>query len=185
MFPDEASGFLNTGPFAEEIPNLDYELFAVHKVISADSKKVEFIEFPLDRESAGTNNLLMLALSLLEHFEKGTVMIIDEFERSLHPHIVKKLIQLFHDPELNINNAQLIFSTHAANLLDNNLFRRDQVWFTERDESGVTDLFSLSQIEGIRKDIPYDKWYLSGRFGATPIVNEPDINFDNEVQTRK
>jgi len=109
------------------------------------------------------------------------VMIIDEFEKSLHPLIVHKLIQLFHDPELNINNAQLIFSTHAINLLDNELFRRDQIWFTEKDEVGETTLYALSQIEGVRKGIPYDKWYLSGRFGATPIVSEPDLNFDDEV----
>ncbi len=164
---------------------LEYEIVSLHKIQNDKVNHKELVEFSLERESAGTKNLFTLALFLLEHFRKGTVMIIDEFEKSLHPHIVCKLVQMFHDPELNINNAQLIFSTHAVNLLDSELFRRDQVWFTEKDEFGVTDLYSLSQVEGIRKDVPYDKWYLSGRFGATPIVNDPGINFNNEVQERK
>jgi len=177
MVPDEAIDIFNSALFSEEIPELEHELFVVHKIISEDSGKVEYREFPLEMESAGTKNLMTMAVTLLEHFEKGTIMIIDEFERSLHSHIVTKLIQFFNDPDLNINHAQLIFSTHAVNLLDNNLFRRDQVWFTEKDENGATDLYSLSQVEGIRKDVPYDKWYLSGRFGATPVVNEPNLDF--------
>lgn len=181
LIPKEASEFLNAEPSATEIPELDSELFIVHKFKPPDSDKFEYREFPLDRESAGTKNLLSIAFNLLEHFEMGTTMIIDEFEKSLHPHIVKKLIHLFHDPEVNVNHAQLICSTHAVSLLSNELFRRDQIWFTEKDEMAATQLYSLSQIEGVRKDIPYDKWYLSGRFGATPIVYESDINFGDEI----
>ncbi len=181
LLPDEATELLNAEPFETEIPELDSELFIVHKFKSPDTDKPEYREFPLDRESSGTKNLLSIAFKLLEHFEMGTTMIIDEFERSLHPHIVEKLIRLFHDSEINVNNAQLICSTHAVSLLSNELFRRDQIWFTEKDERSATQLFSLSQIEGVRKDIPYDKWYLSGRFGATPIVYESDIDFGDEI----
>lgn len=180
LLPEDASEILNPAKFLE-LPKLEYELVSIHKVFNEESKEEEFIEFPLERESSGTKNLLLLASILIGSFNDGTVMIIDEFEKSLHPQIVRKLIQLFHDSEININNAQLIFSTHAISLLDNELFRRDQIWFTEKDEYGVTDLYALSQIEGVRKDIPYDKWYQSGRFGATPIISEPDLNFDNEI----
>jgi len=181
MIPEEATEFYSSTFMAEEIPDLDFELFAIHKGYSKDSEKPVFKEFPIEKESGGTKNLLTIAFNLLDHFKKGSVMIIDEFERSLHPHIVTKLVQLFQDHELNVNHAQLIFSTHAINLLDNELFRRDQVWFTEKDENGVTDLYALSQVEGVRKDTPYDKWYLSGRFGATPVLNEPDLNIADEV----
>jgi len=180
LFPEEASEIINFSGF-KDFPKLEYELVSMHKVFNEETGKEELIEFPLERESSGTKNLLLLALALLDSFKNGTVMIIDEFEKSLHPQIVRKLIQLFHDPEVNINNAQLIFSTHAVSLLDNELFRRDQIWFTEKDEHGVTDLYALSQIDGVRKEIPYDKWYQSGRFGATPIISEPDLNFGNEI----
>ncbi len=166
----------------KDAPNLESELVTLHEIHDPITKKSKFIEFSLEQESSGTRNLFMLALFLLDHFRKGTPMIIDEFEKSLHPHIVEKLIRLFHDPEVNVKNAQLIFSTHASSLLSNELFRRDQIWFTEKDKNGATELFSLSQVEGVRKDVPYDKWYLSGRFGATPILYEPDLNFEDDLQ---
>ena len=177
MFPNKYSDYLDAGLFPKFFPNLNYELFAVHKVYNKNSKKTELIDFPLERESAGTKNLFTVALNILESFKKGAVMIVDEFEKNLHPHIVKRLIKLFHDPEINTNNAQLIFTTHAINLLDNDLFRRDQIWFTDKNEHGETDLYSLSEFKGIRKDMPLDKWYLNGRFGATPILSDPDIKF--------
>jgi len=177
MFPNEYSNYVDTKNFPKDFPDLDYELVTVHKVYNKNSKKTELIDFSLERESAGTKNLFTIALSILENFENGLVMIVDEFEKSIHPHTVLKLIKLFHDPELNTNNAQLIFSTHAINLLENNLFRRDQIWFTDKNEYGVSDLYSLAQFEGIRKGMPLDKWYLSGRFGATPILSDPDIKF--------
>lgn len=180
LFPEEASELINFSYF-NDYPKLEYELVSIHKVHNEENGEEEFMEFSLERESAGTKNLFLLSFALLDSFKNGTVLIIDEFEKSLHPQIVRKLIRLFHDPEVNVNNAQLIFSTHAVSLLDNELFRRDQIWFTEKDEAGVTDLYSLSQIEGVRREIPYDKWYQSGRFGATPIISEPDINYYNEI----
>jgi len=181
MLPKGASSILSSPQFTTDLPKLENELVSIHKVYNEELNEEELIEFPLERESSGTKNMLSLAFLLLNNFEGGTVMIIDEFEKSLHPQIVRKLIQLFHDPEININNAQLIFSTHAISLLDNELFRRDQIWFTEKNEYSATDLSALSQIEGVRKDAPYDKWYQSGRFGATPITSEPDLNFHNEL----
>ena len=149
------------------------------------TKTIDIKEFALEKESSGTRILFILSYYLLEAFEKGRVMIIDEFEKSLHPQIVRILIQMFNNADINKNNAQLIFTTHNVSLLSNELFRRDQIWFTEKDDSGNTELYALSQIDGVRKDIPYDKWYMSGRFGATPEVQEPIIKYGNAIPKGK
>ena len=182
MFPPEVDVMLNHEFIKENVPELHYEIVAVHKMYDNKTKTNELKEFALDKESSGTRNLFILSYYLLEAFEKGSVMIIDEFEKSLHPQIVRVLIQMFNNTDVNKNNAQLIFTTHDVSLLSNELFRRDQIWFTEKDDSGNTQLYALSQIEGIRNNIPYDKWYLSGRFGATPILQEPLIKLGNAVQ---
>lgn len=161
---------------------LDFELFLRHRVYTLEGE-ISY-DFEIERESSGTKNLLILALSLLEVFERGAVLIVDEFEKSLHPQIVRKLIEMFHDDDVNINHAQLVFSTHDISLLDNRLFRRDQIWFTEKNESGSTVFYSMSQYEGVRKDTPYDKWYLSGRFGATPVINESQLKYGNVKEKR-
>ena len=108
-------------------------------------------------------------------------MIIDEFEKNLHPIITKFLIKLFHNTNVNNNKSQLIFATHDISQLDNDTFRRDQIWFTEKNEFGATELISLSDIKGVRDTVPYDKWYESGRLGGTPIINELDFILENEA----
>lgn len=182
--PTDGMDMINQEFVSTTFPKFKYEIVTMHSVYDTESKTTENREFSIDMESSGTKNLLMLAFTLLETFEKGSVIIIDEFEKSLHPQIAKTLIQLFNNKDINKNNAQLIFTTHDVSFLNNELFRRDQIWFTEKDEFGKTELYALSQIDGIRKDIPYDKWYLSGRFGATPIVNEILIQYENAVQKR-
>lgn len=88
---------------------------------------------------------------------------IDEFERSLHPLICSYLIQLFHDPKINSRGAQLVLATHDTNLLSSNEFRRDQIWIVEKDKTGASELYSLSDVTGILKGAPYEKWHLSRR----------------------
>jgi AAA15 family ATPase/GTPase len=117
----------------------------------------------------------------LDALDHGRVLVVDEFEKNLHPSITQFLIQLFHNPVVNPNNAQLIFATHDITQLSNDHFRRDQVWFTEKNEFGATSLFRCSDIQGIRLGTPLDKWYASGRFGATPIID--DVDFLIEMQT--
>jgi AAA15 family ATPase/GTPase len=100
----------------------------------------------------------------------GYVLFIDELESSLHPHLTRFLVNLFHNPEQNKNNAQLVFTAHDTNLLD--LLRRDQVWFTERNPgTGSTDLYSLLEFSP-RKDQNIQKGYLAGRYGAVPFLGE-------------
>jgi AAA15 family ATPase/GTPase len=115
----------------------------------------------------------------------GRVIIIDEFERSLHQHISKFIISLFNNKEINTKGAQLMVATHDTELIskDNNL-RRDQVWFVEKDENGISDLYALTDIEGIRKDVPFDKWYLTSRLGGVPNLKifNFKMGFQHETQ---
>ena len=93
----------------------------------------------------------------------------DEFETSIHPLLLKKIVTMFLDDEINRNGAQLIFATHSTSLLDRDLFRRDQIWFTEKKGDGSTDLYSLADFD-VRKDANFEKGYLQGRYGAIPYL---------------
>lgn len=137
--------------------------------------------FDVQEESSGTQSLFVIGGIIIEALETGSVLIVDEFEKSLHPIITQFLIQLFHNPLVNKRNAQLIFATHDVTQLSNDNFRRDQVWFTEKNEYGATNLFRCSDITGLRLGAPLDKWYATGRLGATPIIN--DVDFLIEMQS--
>lgn len=156
-----------------------YKIRTQHKLFE-NSNAVGVEYFDKEEESRGTQNLFVLAGIIIDVLEDGSVLIVDKFEKNLHPHITRYLIQLFYNPIINKHNAQLIFATHDITQLDNEIFRRDQIWFTEKDEFGKTFIYSLSDIKGIRSTIPYDKWYNSGQLGATPIINELEMLFDNE-----
>jgi len=128
--------------------------------------------FEVENESAGTKNLFALGGIIIEALELGHVLVIDELEKNLHPDITTFLIKLFHRSDINRNNAQLIFATHDVTQLSHDIFRRDQVWFVEKDECGSSTMFRCSDIEGVRTDTPLDKWYSAGRLGATPVIRD-------------
>ena len=124
----------------------------------------------LEEESIGTQKLFAIMCPIIDIILKGKVFICDEIETSLHPNIVTEIIKLF----LNQSTprfSQIIFTTHDENLLDLDLLRRDQIWFTELDKQNVTDLYSLSELKNIRKDENVAKGYLLGKYGAVPIKN--------------
>ena len=105
---------------------------------------------------------------------------IDELNARLHPLLVRNFIITFLNPEINVNHAQLIFTTHEAWLLANNLLRRDEIWFTEKDSDGATTLYSLADFvdeDGvkIRKDESFEKNYLLGKYGAIPELKSFDM----------
>jgi AAA15 family ATPase/GTPase len=158
-----------------------YNIRTVHKIFD-NGVEAGTILFDKDDESLGTRNLFSIAGIILDALEMGSILVVDEFDNNLHPHITKALINLFLNPKINKRKAQLIFATHDLSQLDNEVFRRDQIWFTEKDKYGGTSIFSLSDIKGVRNTIPYDKWYSSGRFGAIPIINELELYFDEEEQ---
>lgn len=127
--------------------------------------------FSLGDESMGTRNLLFLTGPILDILEKGLTLVIDELDTSLHPHLVRRLVELFHNPKLNTRGAQLIFTTHDTSLQDLDLFRRDQIWFVEKDLDQASRLYPLSDFSP-RKHEALQRSYLIGRYGALPFFSD-------------
>lgn len=128
-----------------------------------------------EQESAGTNKIIDLSGPLFEALITGGLLIVDELDAKLHPLLTKQLVMLFNNPETNPRNAQLVFATHDTNLLSTEIFRRDQIWFTEKDKMEQTDLYSLVEFkfpDGTipRKDSNLEKNYIRGRYGAIPFI---------------
>ena len=126
--------------------------------------------FELAEESSGTRNLLFIAGPVLGILNKGLTLVIDEFDTSLHTLLVRELVRLFHDPVANACSAQLIFTTHDTSLLDTpDLFRRDQIWFVEKDLNQASSLVALSEFSP-RKNEALERGYLMGRYGGVPLL---------------
>ena len=159
-------------------PNLKYDILTEHAHFDLTGKERGVATCSLESESKGTQKLFVLGGLLLQALMQGGVMVIDEFERSLHPLICSYLIQLFHDPKINTKGAQLVLATHDTNLLSSNDFRRDQIWVVEKDKTGASELYSLSDVAGILKGAPYEKWYLSGRLGGIPGIQRLDFELN-------
>lgn len=152
-----------------------------HKVITKHSLEMEdgtVVEqcFGMGEESLGTELLLYFGPLLKDTFSKGKVMMIDEIDRSLHPYIVKHIIQLFQNKKYNKKGAQLIATTHDTSQMTLKQFRRDQIFFTEiNPKTASTDLYSLDDFElPVRKTDNIEKGYLQGRYGAIPYV-QPEV----------
>jgi len=125
----------------------------------------------LEKESDGTNKYLSLMSGILRALEEGRVLLIDEFEASLHPLLVRHIVELFQDPERNTGGGQLVFVSHNTTLLDLDLLERCQIGFVEKDpDSGATDLYTLDDIKGVRNNENISKGYLQGRYGAIPFM---------------
>lgn len=142
----------------------------VHQKYDADGKQTDIEIFDIEKhESEGTNKLFALAGLLLDTLRTGKILFIDELDARLHPLITRELICLFNSNETNPHNAQLIFTTHDTNLLSSKAFRRDQIWFTEKDNKGATDLYSLVEYK-VGKDASFERDYIIGKYGAIPFV---------------
>ena len=146
-----------------------FKINALHKMIDSD----DMAEIPLSLESAGTLKMFALYPELQEVLEKGSVFFIDELNARLHPLLVRNFILTFLNPKINTNHAQLVFTTHDTWQLSNQLLRRDEIWFVEKDVQGLSTLYSLADFvdeDGvrIRKDESYEKNYLLGKYGAIP-----------------
>lgn len=160
----------------ELIERYKYKIRTIHKQFDGD-KEIGKVEFKLTDESTGTIKLLAVGGLILEALADGQVLIIDELDKSLHPKLTRALIDIFNSTKNNPNNAQLIFATHDVSLLDNALLRRDQIWFAEKEYEGCSHYYSVADIPGIRQNAPFEKYYMSGRFGATPVINKNELNF--------
>lgn len=133
------------------------------------------VYFDLDeQESSGTRKLFDLLGPFFDTLLNGGILVADELDAKLHPLLTKALVDLFHSPHANSHQAQLIFATHDTNLLSYGCFRRDQIYFTEKNRLGATDLYALLEYreggETIRKDRSFEKDYIEGRYGAIPYL---------------
>ncbi len=150
------------------------EIRTIHS-ITDESGNEKHYSLNLQEESLGTIQLFFFAPQLRKTLENGKVLFIDEIDRSLHPLIVRFLIGLFRSEKTNPHGAQLLFTTHDTTLLSLETFRRDQVYFTEKDPvTSVTDLYSLDDFS-VRKDENIEKGYLLGRYGAVPYLQTEEI----------
>lgn len=144
-----------------------------HPVFDKNMNIANRISFDLDDdESSGTNQFFALTGPIIDVIENGFVLAVDELDSKLHPNLVLKIVEIFNSESLNPKNAQLIFNTHDTNLLDAEIFRRDQIWFVEKDRYGAAKLYSLSDLKDVRKEENFEDNYIKGKYGAVPIVSD-------------
>ena len=148
---------------------------AVHR-----TQEGKTVNLPLEQESSGTLKMLSLYPRLKNTMRHGGVLVIDELNARLHPLLVRSFLLTLLDPNINKNHAQLIFTTHDAWQLSNDLLRRDEIWFTEKDGDGASTLYSLADFQDedgdkIRKDENFEKNYLLGKYGAIPTLKCFDV----------
>lgn len=147
----------------------------LHKKYNSENEFVSLEKFDLKKlESEGTKKLFSIVLPLIVCLFENKVLIVDELDASLHPIITRALIKQFNNNNTN-GTAQLIFNTHDTNLLSNKIFRRDQIWFTEKDRYGASDLYSLVEYK-VRHDASFEKDYLEGRYGSVPFIGKFDYD---------
>lgn len=137
------------------------------------------VELSYEEESMGTQIIFCFIPFIMDALNNKRVVVVDELDKSLHPYLVEMIVQMFNDPDINKNGAQLIFNTHDTNLLKLNILRRDQIWFTEKDNSnGKSDLYPLSDFS-VRKTENVERGYMLGRYGAVPFIKN-DFNLWEE-----
>ncbi len=163
----------------EKIQNVqDIKMELIHENENKD------IALPLELESSGTVKMINMFDFLMNALKEGTVIFIDELDAKLHPLLTRYIINLFHNSETNIGNGQLIYSTHDTVNLNKDTFRRDEIWFAEKDKDGISEIYALSDYileddknagKKVRNDATYNKDYLTGRYGAIPVLKEFSI----------
>jgi uncharacterized protein len=133
------------------------------------------LELTSEDESGGALALFESAGAWLNVLSNGEVLLFDEMDSSLHPFLVHFLVQQFHSPKRHAMNAQLVFTTHNSFLLNQDIFRRDQIWFVEKQFSGESRLYPLTRFMPRKDTENIQKWYFQGRYGALPILEEYDL----------
>ncbi|EKF55237.1 abortive infection protein [Galbibacter marinus] len=162
-----------------EISNIktskDKSIITYHNKFDQNDVIVDSVAFDFEREeSQGTKKLIYLLGAVYDTLMFGKILVIDEIDSKLHPNLTKKLLELFH--KLNIRNAQFIFTAHDSVLLDKDLFRRDQIWFVDRNKFGASELYSMSEFNAsvVRNSSDFRKKYLDSVFGAAETLDITD-----------
>ena len=187
-FDSGIEGIKTTPDSIEEVQN-NNRIVKVELIHRGEDNKLKAL--PLDLESNGTRKMFHLFDFFMEALKNGMVLFIDELDAKLHPLLTRYIINLFHNSETNIGNGQLIYSTHDTVNLNKDTFRRDEIWFTEKNRDGVSEIYALSDYileddedsknkigKKVRNDATYNKDYLTGRYGAIPVLEEFEINYE-------
>lgn len=151
------------------------DIKTIHKKYNDQGEAIGLVEFDMrSQESSGTNKIFNISGPVFDVIIEGGVLVVDELDASLHPLLTLAVTRLFNSKQFNPNNAQLIFATHDTNLLYYGNYRRDQIYFVEKDQYGASDMYSLVEYkeEGktVRKDRSFEKDYIEGRYGAIPFI---------------
>lgn len=164
----------------ESITKIDNRIVTSHRQYDDDGRETSDVAFSMGgNESEGTIKYFSLSYPIIDALDHGKRLVIDELDSKLHPLLVRKIITLFNSKETNPKGAQLLFTTHDTFLLSAGLFRRDQIWFTHKDNFGATEAYSLAEYK-VRSGSPFEKEYLQGKYGATPIIGEMERIFLGE-----
>lgn len=160
-----------------DMPDALKSLLTMQDANKIDAKIIyDYFETDLmTEESVGIKKLFEVICPIIDIIQKGKILICDEFEMGLHESIVHYIIETFHKAKQD-KFAQLIFTTHDTSLLDTDIFRRDQIWFTQLNEFRATDLYSLVEVKNVRKTENLEKGYVSGKYGAIPMLNQTFSN---------
>ena len=147
----------------------------------------ELKALPFYLESNGTRKMFHLFDFFMDALKNGMVLFVDELDAKLHPLLTRYIINLFHNSDTNKENGQLIYSTHDTVNLNKETFRRDEIWFAEKDKDGISEIYALSDYileddknagKKLRNDATYNKDYLTGRYGAIPVLEEFNIDYE-------
>ena len=161
----------------ESITKTDNRLVSHHRQYDDEGREVNNVSFAFNRnESEGPIKYFSLAYPISDALDNGKRVVVDELDSKLHPLLVKRIVALFNDATTNPQGAQLLFTAHDTYLLSAGLFRRDQVWFTQKNSFGATELYSLAEYK-VRSSSPFEKEYLSGKYGATPLIGNMENIF--------
>lgn len=158
------------------------DIEVIHKGENGELKALPFY-----LESNGTRKMFHLFDFFMDALKNGMVLFVDELDAKLHPLLTRYIINLFHNSDTNKGNGQLIYSTHDTVNLNKETFRRDEIWFAEKDKDGISEIYALSDYileedknagKKVRNDATYNKDYLTGRYGAIPVLEEFDIDYE-------
>ena len=187
-FDSGIEGIKTTPNSLEEVQN-NNRVVKVELIHRGENNELKAL--PLELESNGTRKMFHLFDFFMDALRNGMVLFIDELDAKLHPLLTRYIINLFHNSETNIGNGQLIYSTHDTVNLNKDTFRRDEIWFTEKNKDGVSELYALSDYildddgdkksgQKVRNDATYNKDYLTGRYGAIPVLEEFEISHEKQ-----
>ena len=176
---------IKTMPDSIEAVKSNNGIIDIEVIHKGENEELKALPFYL--ESNGTRKMFHLFDFFMDALKNGMVLFVDELDAKLHPLLTRYIINLFHNSDTNKGNGQLIYSTHDTVNLNKETFRRDEIWFVEKDKDGISEIYALSDYileddknagKKVRNDATYNKDYLTGRYGAIPVLEEFDIDYE-------